>query len=334
MKYIGLLSSAASGKLAGVVASHNRGGTYFRHHSIPTQPRTASQRLQRAQLAGFSAAFKSLTATQIAGWNALGSTVSLKSKLGTTYHPTGQQLFVSCNRHLAQIGVSTQLSTAPTIPSIPAISAFNMTQPTPGATVNTLPYTISPALPSNYGLVIKATSVMSTGRTFAGKSLYRTLAGYSAANAAPSNLLSIYLAKFGPLPQSGIISFELRMVDPVSGFQGPAVTSTVQFSQPVGSDLFSITASPATLSIGTGTIAVTTTITDNAGFTGAASWNVLGLPAGATFTIVPNPDAAAPTITVSKGTLTTADEGTYQCSVQASYGTFVATAAFTLTVAA
>jgi hypothetical protein len=25
----------------------------------------------------------------------LGATVSLKSKLGTTYHPTGQQLFVS-----------------------------------------------------------------------------------------------------------------------------------------------------------------------------------------------------------------------------------------------
>ena len=57
MKYIGLLSSAASGKLGGIVASHNRGGQYFRHHSIPVQSRTPAQRLVRYALAAFSAAF-------------------------------------------------------------------------------------------------------------------------------------------------------------------------------------------------------------------------------------------------------------------------------------
>jgi len=61
MKYIGLLSSAASGKLGGIVASHNRGGTYFRHHAVPVQPRTPAQTLVRNQLQGFSSAFKSLT---------------------------------------------------------------------------------------------------------------------------------------------------------------------------------------------------------------------------------------------------------------------------------
>ena len=95
MKYIGLLSSAASGKLGGIVASHNRGGTYFRHHAVPVQPRTPAQTAVRNQLQGFSSAFKNLTPTQIAGWNALALTVTLKSKLGTTYNPTGQQLFVS-----------------------------------------------------------------------------------------------------------------------------------------------------------------------------------------------------------------------------------------------
>ena len=122
MKYIGLLSSAASGKLGGVVASHNRGGQYFRQHKIPTQPRTAAQKLVRNQLQSFSAAFKALTASQVAGWNALGLTVTLKSKLGTTYHPTGQQLFVSCNKHLANIGVTTLLSNPPSIPSIPGFT--------------------------------------------------------------------------------------------------------------------------------------------------------------------------------------------------------------------
>ena len=106
MKYIGLLSSAASGKLGGIVASHNRGGTYFRHHAVPVQPRTPAQTLVRNQLQGFSSAFKSLTQAQIAGWNALALTVTLKSKLGTTYNPTGQQLFVSCNKHRAAINIT------------------------------------------------------------------------------------------------------------------------------------------------------------------------------------------------------------------------------------
>ena len=334
MKYIGLLSSAASGKLGGVVASHNRGGTYFRHHAVPTQPRTAAQRLQRAALAGFSSAFKSLTSTQIAGWNALGATVTLKSKLGTTYHPTGQQLFVSCNRHLAEIGITSTLTTAPTVPTITAITAFSITAPTAGTEVTTLPFSVSPTLSSSYGLIIKATSVQSAGRTFFGKSLYRTIAGYSAASSAPSDLFAIYTAKFGPLPQAGIISFELRLVDPASGFAGPAVTATVQFSQPVGTDLFSITASNATLSIGTGTVTVTNTITDNGTFDGVVSYSLLNLPAGATYTVSPNPSATAPTVTISKGSLTTANEGTYNVTLQAAYGSFVVQKGFVLTVAA
>jgi hypothetical protein len=60
----------------------------------------------------------------------------------------------------------------------------------------------------------------------------------------------------------------------------------------------------------------------------------LNLPAGATYTAVPNPSATAPTITISKGTLTTAAEGAYPIQVQASYGSFSVTANATLTVTA
>ena len=337
MKYIGLLSSAASGKLGGVVASHNRGGTYFRHHSIPVQPRTPAQRAVRNQLAAFSSAFKSLTSAQISGWNALGNTVTLKSKLGTTYNPTGQQLFVSCNKHLAELGISTVLQTAPTIPTIPSISALSITQGgTSGApaTVTAINYSVSPALPANFGVVIRASSVQTAGRTFIGKSLYRTLQGYYPASSAPASLFSIFTTKFGPLPQNGIISFSFKLVDPVSGFAGPAVTATYQFYQPVGTDLFSITATNESLSIATGSVVLPVTITVNGTFDGAVSWQVLNLPAGATYTIAPNPSASAPTVTINKGTLTTAAEAAYPIQVQASYGSFSVTANATLTVTA
>ena len=75
MKYIGLLSSAASGKLGGVVASHNRNGSYMRRHVIPVQPRTPAQRAVRDQFSGLSSAFRNLGASTIAGWNALANSV-------------------------------------------------------------------------------------------------------------------------------------------------------------------------------------------------------------------------------------------------------------------
>ena len=62
------------------------------------------------------------------------------------------------------------------------------------------------------------------------------------------------------------------------------------------------------------------------------SWQVLNLPAGATYTVVPNPSASAPTVTINKGTLTTAAEGAYPIQVQASYGSFGVTANATLTI--
>ena len=336
MKYIGLLSSAASGKLGGIVASHNRGGTYFRHHAIPTQPRTAAQRAVRNALAAYSSAFKSLTAAQISGWNALGSTVTLKSKLGTTYHPTGQQLFVSCNKHLYAININTQLSTAPTIPSIPSIAVFTITQGgtlASPATVSAINYTVSPALPANFGAVLRATSVQTGGRTFVSKSAFRSLAGYNPASGTPSNLYTGYIAKFGPLPQNGIIQFALKLVDPVSGFAGPQVTANYAFYQPVGTDLFSIAvgAQSGATTAGSGSVTFLVTPTAIGGFAGAVNYSASNLPANCVYSFTTNPKSVASTNTMTV-TATSAAAGTYTINVIVSYGTFSVTTPATLTI--
>ena len=333
MKYIGLLSSAASGKLGGIVASHNRGGTYFRHHAIPTQPRTPAQRLVRNQLAAFSSAYRALTAAQISGWNALGSTVALKSKLGTTYHPTGQQLFVSCNKHLAGIGISSTLVTAPTVPSIPAITAFSITPPTPGTTVTAFTASVTPALPASFGVELRATSVQSNGRTFAGKSLYRTLQGYNPASGAPSSYFTVYVARFGPLPQTGIISFQLRLVDPASGFAGAPVTANVTFSQPSGTNLFTIAvgAQAGATTSGSGTVTFAVTPTAIGGFSGAVNYSAANLPALCTYTFTHNPLAVGTANSMSV-TAASAAPGAYTIDVIVTFGTFSVVTPATLTI--
>jgi len=336
MKYIGLLSSAASGKLAGIVASHNRGGTYFRHHSIPTQPRTPLQRAVRNQLAAFSSQFRALTSSQIAGWNALGATVSLKSKLGTTYHPTGQQLFVGCNKNLAKLGISSPITTAPSIPSLPAITTFSIT---PGgtsgspATVSAINWTISPSLPSNFGAVVYGSKVQSAGRTFVGKSQLRLLKGYLAATSVPSSFYSLYTSYYGPLPQNGLIQFEVRLVDPNSGFEGPGVTANYPFYQPVGTDLFTVAVASQSgaTTAGSGTVTFVVTPTAVGSFSGAVTYEATGLPANCTWSFATNPKSVASTDTLSV-VATSATAGTYTINVVVSYGTFSVTTPATLTI--
>lgn len=334
MKYIGLLSSAASGKLGGIVASHNRSGSFFRHHSVPVQPRTAAQLAVRNQLAAFSSAFRALTGAQVAGWNALGSTVTLKNPLGVAYHPTGQQLFVGCNRNLASIGISDILSTAPSIPSFPAISTFTITQPTPGDEVTAIDYTVSPSLPSDFGVLIRASNVQSGGRTFIGKSLYRTIGHANPASGAPASLFDIYTARFGPLPQAGILSVSLKLIDPASGFAGAEVSNTMAFSQPSGTDLYTIAvgAQSGTTTSGSGSVTFAVTPTAIGGFAGAVNYSASNLPAACTYAFTHNPLAVgtANTMTV---TAASAAAGAYTIDVIVTYGSFSVTTPATLTIA-
>ena len=341
MKYIGLLSSAASGKLGGIVASHNRGGQYFRHHSIPTQPRSPAQKLVRNQLQAFSSAFKALTAAQVLGWNALALTVTLKSKLGTTYHPTGQQLFVSCNKHLANVGITVQLSNPPSIPSIPGLTTFTSTPVGSGTTVTSFGLATTPTLSASFAVQIRATAVMSNGRNFVGKSAYRNIYGVNPAPSVPlntgaSSVFANYIARFGPLPASGQVGFLLRYVDPVSGFAGSPVSVLVPFTQSSAGVSFTLGAGAATGTFAHATASFTITVTP-AGVTGgpvAIGYSVTGLPAGVTFACTTgNPlSSSTPEVITFTGSAG-ASAGTSTVTINGNFGSFNAqtTQNFTLT---
>ena len=59
-----------------------------------------------------------------------------------------------------------------------------------------------------------------------GKSQFRTLAGYNPATGLTTDLLAPFLAKFGLLPAVGTIAYEIRYIDPASGFAGASVRAT------------------------------------------------------------------------------------------------------------
>ncbi len=99
--------SQASGSIAGITYSHNRGGMYTRARVTPTDPSTERQQAMRTAMATLAAYWgNTLTPAQRAGWNLYGANVPWLNPLGQTIFLTGQQHFNRVNTVRLQILVA------------------------------------------------------------------------------------------------------------------------------------------------------------------------------------------------------------------------------------
>lgn len=90
----GIAVAQMSGKFGGVVASHNRGGMYFRKFSVPTDPNTPRQQSFRSYMSLAVAAWKSMTDSEQAAWSAYAAATPWVNAIGDTIYLTGMQQFL------------------------------------------------------------------------------------------------------------------------------------------------------------------------------------------------------------------------------------------------
>jgi len=83
-----------SGKLAGVVFSHNTAGAYVRQKQTPVNQNSTRQQLVRSRLGYISAAWQSLSDTQRQVWANWGNLNTVNDAFGNPIALTGQQAFV------------------------------------------------------------------------------------------------------------------------------------------------------------------------------------------------------------------------------------------------
>lgn len=114
MLFKGSFVTAASGKLGGIVASHNKGGKYLREFVIPTDPSTPAQNLIRNALANLSNRWENtLTEAQRDGWNDYGANVTVVNRLGDPINLSGINNYVRSNTPRSQIGTLPRVDDAP-----------------------------------------------------------------------------------------------------------------------------------------------------------------------------------------------------------------------------
>lgn len=93
-----LLGTDLSGKVGGIVASHNAGGAYFRAATIPTNPNSPQQQVVRAAVSQLTNQWTSaLTATQRAEWDLYAFNVKVTNRIGEQVNISGLSMFVRCN---------------------------------------------------------------------------------------------------------------------------------------------------------------------------------------------------------------------------------------------
>lgn len=123
-----LLGTELSGRIGGVIASHNAGGTYFRAGTIPTNPNTIFQQAVRTGVASLTSSWNSiLSAAQRAAWDLYAFNVKVTNRIGKQVNISGLAMFVRSNVARVQAGED---------PVITAPAEFNLGVYTKGSALN------------------------------------------------------------------------------------------------------------------------------------------------------------------------------------------------------
>lgn len=214
-----ILDAPSSGSQAGTTRSHNRFGQYARTRAIPVNPRSTQQGAVRARLSANSAAWRSLTGAQRAGWSDLASSMNRSDALGQSYSLTGFLAYVSVNNNNEAAG-NASVADAPALVTPPALLTAVITLT---SVAFSIAYTVTP-LAAGARLFTYVSPQRSAGRNF--ENDFRLLAVSAAAAASPANVLAAYTAKWGVPVVTNRIFMSLRVY--LGGFlSGPLTTSQI-----------------------------------------------------------------------------------------------------------
>jgi hypothetical protein len=98
MKYKSPLLSQASGSVAGLTASHNKGGQYFRQRATPTNPNTPQQQVIRGLVNQLANRWvTTLLPAQRTAWNVYAANLNIADRLGDVIHLTGLNHYIRSN---------------------------------------------------------------------------------------------------------------------------------------------------------------------------------------------------------------------------------------------
>jgi len=224
--------SAARGKVGGNVFSANKAGSFVRTYVKPTNRNTVPQQTVRGRFGTLSSGWRSLSAEARAQWNTIAPQYPYMNRLGDMATYTGQQLYnrLQGNINACQQGVVVDGSVPPfiAIPQtpqqfFPLVNGIN--------NIDTITNQISlinllidgnQIVPTNYGVIVEATSPLSEGIGSPQRGLFKAI-GFIGddADLSDSGLWDIlytgYTNVFGTPPADSKCYIQVKQISFISG---------------------------------------------------------------------------------------------------------------------
>lgn len=213
----------ARGKVGGVIYSKNKGGSYARNYTKPTNPRTPSQVRQRNRFSYVSSNWRLLTEQDRNAWNYAASQVPVSNKVGEKIHLTGAQYFNRQNLNIFAGGGTTIVESPSQLVDIVGLVSMEVVATVTAGVVsavaiNAIKVDGTTALVDEQHMIVFATPVLSNGVTRPQPSQYREIMELS----APSPITGIialpdYLSNFPLFSEGNNVWFKARIYNSETG---------------------------------------------------------------------------------------------------------------------
>lgn len=222
MKFIpGALGTNLSGKLGAAVASHNRGGSYFRRRSKPVVVTTSYAEDVKSTFAEVSGAWKSLSDAQREAWTLWAANNPITDRIGQKITLDGHAAFVECNALQTAAGAAL-LDLPPATGSPSGLESLDVDGAIVSSRLN-IEFTPSQATMSTL-LMIRAAVTTSAARNYVEGKL--KLCGFSGAGQVSQfDVLSLIESRIGTLQDGEYLTVRVGTYDPATGLKSMPLTA-------------------------------------------------------------------------------------------------------------
>lgn len=223
---LGPMVGEASGKLGGMVFSHNRGGTYVRRRAKPVVVTSSAAEATKASFGAVSNAWAGLSQLLRDAWKTWAANNPRVDRLGNKITLDGHAAFVWCNSRQVAAGDSV-LSLPPTVNAPDALSTLTLA----GAAVSSaLMVNFTPSqVASSQRLQIKAAIEASPGRNYVEDKL-RVIGYTSAGLASQINIMTMLQARLGTVQNGDTVHLRVATYDGRSGLSSMPLSTAALIS--------------------------------------------------------------------------------------------------------
>ena len=216
-----------SGRVAGMVFSHNKSGPYVRNGTFPTQPVSGYKNVVKERLTVVSEGWNAITEPQRIAWRAYAAATPMTNRLGKSVHMSGNAMFVAINTRVVTTGplsnmYSYLLENPPGTGAKPLRFTASSMSYDIGAGDVSYTYDLTP-LGAGVRLFVEAAVTRNKGVTFV-KNLFKLCAVSALAAASPQNLQAAIETRFGALVVGQRLWIRAFLNDRLTGHSGPVET--------------------------------------------------------------------------------------------------------------